>query len=418
MARMRKAAGITFLTVFILSLTVFFFLARLPGTKSSAAATDFQISNGTLISYTGTEARISIPSEVKVIGAEAFAGNTNLTAVVIGDNVKEIKSGAFSNNTSLKRVSIGESVREIGSGIFAGCSSLVSVSVDNDNAWFVVSGNGLYNTNKSVLYAYFGGSSTAKYSMPSTVTRIMDYAFWGNENLTEVSLSASLREISGYAFSGCKALSQIDIPYSVKSIDTRAFENCTSLGEVDISSSVAYIHSTAFDGCSNLVINANAGTVAYKFYQDWKANDWGKKVETTTSQTVSTATGNSSEGGSVSGNSSEGNESASSQEGGKVYVVGGNNQVTTVEKSGTDGYTAVVPADSSQGTATVSPVSRAQNHPSNVDYIPQSDPLEKAEDGVVGKTIVVGRNAVILMDSSLTVNSGENILQSASEEVD
>lgn len=411
MARMRKAAGITFLAVFILSLIVFFFLARLPGTKSSAAATDFQISNGTLISYTGTEARISIPSEVKVIGAEAFAGNTNLTAVVIGDNVKEIKSGAFSNNTSLKRISIGESVREIGSGIFAGCSSLVSVSVDNDNAWFVVSGNGLYNTNKSVLYAYFGGSNTAKYSMPSTVTRIMDYAFWGNENLTEVSLSPSLREISGYAFSGCKALSQIDIPYSVRSIDTRAFENCTSLGGVDISSSVAYIHSTAFDGCFNLVINANAGTVAYEFYQDWKANNWGKKVEATTSPIVSTVSGNSSEGNVVK-------ESVSSEEGGKVYVVGGNHQVTTVEKGGTDSYATVVPADSSQGTATVSPVSRAQNHPSNVDYIPQSDPLEKAEDGVVGKTIVVGRNAVILMDSSLAVNSGENILQSASEEAD
>ncbi|MBQ9990789.1 MAG: leucine-rich repeat domain-containing protein [Lachnospiraceae bacterium] len=407
MARMKRAASVIFLAVFILTLTVFFFLARLPGTRSSAATTDYQISNGTLISYKGTETRITIPSEVKVIGAEAFAGNTTLTVVVIGDNVKEIKSGAFSNNTSLKRVSIGESVKEIDSGIFAGCDSLTSVAVDKDNPWFVVEGNALYNTNKSVLYAYFGGSKTAKFSMPSSVTKIMNYAFWGNDYLQEVNLSSSLREISGYAFSGCKTLSKIDIPYSVKSIDTRAFENCSSLGEVEISSSVGYIHSTAFDGCSNLVIQANAGTVAYTFYQDWKANDWGKTVETSSLLVEQVVDGDTA---TVSGNDAE--------SGGKVYVVGGNNQVTTVDKNGVSSQNTGSTSDGSQSTDTTSAVDRARNHPSNVDYIPQSDPLDTVEDGVVGKTIVVGRNAVILMDSSLPVTSGESVQSNDSDEAE
>ena len=410
------------LTVVFLSI-VFFFITQIPGSRSSAASnTDFQMDNSTLVKYTGTASNVSIPSNVKIIGREAFAENTGITAVSIGENVREIEqgafrdctgltavfmpdsleeinSGAFSNCTSLKRVSMGEGLKTIGSGIFAGCSSLSTVSVDRNNPYLVVSDNALYSKDKTILYSYFGGNGAVRYEMPSTVTNIVDYAFWGNDTLEEVYLSTSLREISGYAFSNCKALTNMDIPYSVRSIDTRAFENCISLKNISIPASVAYIHSTAFDGCFVLDFEVAEGTVGYEFYQDWKRNNRGKMVETKT--TTTTVSGND--------NANTANLAATNaNEGGNIFVVGGNHQISTVNKTAnTNGQnTAAANDGQSQSTGYSADTYNALNHPSNVDYIPQQDPLENKGEGVVGQTIVVGQTAVILMDSSPVVNSG------------
>ena len=425
---MRKLRRITLL----LSLAAICLLFLIPTYKSSAADTnDFQVSRGTLIKYTGTASNVSVPDEVKKIGAEAFAENTYITSVRIGKNVKEIEYGAFrdctalmtvsladtvesigngvfSNNHALKRVSIGKNVKKIGSGAFAGCDSLTSVSVDKDNPYFTVADNCLYSKDKTVLYSYFGGSKKTEFDMPSTVTKVMDYAFWGNDSLKEVNLSSSLREISGYAFSNCQALTTVSIPYSVRSIDSKAFENCILLEEVEIPSSVSHIHYTAFDGCSRLIINAKQGTVAYEFYQGWKKADRGQLIVKAASVIVSDI--ENTDESSVSQNTVSGNEAeASSQqtEGGKVYVVGSKGQVTTKDKNPVQTFGSNGTGTSASSSEAVSSeTNRAANHPSNVDYIPQSDPLEYVEDGVAGQTIVVGQKAVILMDSSLRVNEG------------
>lgn len=414
--KMRKIIG-------ALLLITTFLITQLPGYQTSAAsAADFQVDNGILVKYIGTASTVSIPSDVKIIGAEAFAGNTGITSVAIGKNVEEIEygafrdcsslttvslpetlktigNGAFSNAVSLKRIAIKENLKNLGSGVFAGCKLLSTVSVDKDNPYFVADGSALYSKDKSVLYCYFGGSQAEKYEMPSTVTKIMDYAFWGNDRLKEVVFSSSLREISGYAFSNCKALATLNIPYSVRSIDAKAFENCTSLADAAVPASVAYIHTTAFDGCPNLVIQASEGTAAYEFYQSWKRNNRSNKVESTTIA----ASGEDS----ISDNTI--NEETDTQEsGGKVYVVGGSNGIVEVDK-GTAGTTQAAATNSNTSA------NSALNHPSNVDYVPPADLLDP-EEGVLGKTIVVGQNAVIFMDSSVTVNTGTTYRDVSEEE--
>lgn len=414
MVRIRRITG-------VLLLITSFLVTQIPGYQSSAAATsDFQVVGTTLVKYVGTSSSVSIPSGIKKIGAEAFAGNTTMTSVSLGKEITEIEygafrdcdnlvsvslpdsleiigNGAFSNNSTLKRISIKKNLKELGSGVFAGCNNLSTVSVDQDNPYFLVSENALYSKDKATLYTYFGGNRATAFTMPQTVTKVMDYAFWGNDTLKEITLSSSLREISGYALSNCKALTGISIPYSVRSIDAKAFENCTALAEVIIPSSVVYIHSTAFDGCSNLEIKADKGTLADDFYQSWKKNNRGNSDEATTILAVSE--------NSLDNNTTE---NTTTSNGGKVYVVGGNGQVASADKNGVE--------NSSSSTEIYSNVGRAMYHPSNVDYIPQSDPLEEIEDGVVGKTIVVGQNAVVFMDSPLTVNSGLNLREISQEE--
>lgn len=67
-----------------------------------------------------------VPVAVESIGANAFAGNTRLTKLVVGDNVRTIGENAFNGCTQLSTIEfLGETGRlEIGASAFYGCKVL------------------------------------------------------------------------------------------------------------------------------------------------------------------------------------------------------------------------------------------------------------------------------------------------------
>ena len=395
MGTIRKVIGALLLITAIL-------VTQIPVVETSAApSSDFQIDKTKLVKYTGTASSVSIPDTIKIIGAEAFAGNTSITSVSIGKNVTEIEYGAFkdctylntvklpdslitvgnavfSNNTSLKKITLPKNLKNLGSGVFAGCDKLSTIGIAKENPYFVFEKNALYDKEKTILYCYAEGSKATSYSMPDTVIDIDEYAFWGNDSLKEIKFSINLREIPSYAFSNCRNLLAVSVPYSVKSISSKAFENCISLQKVMIPASVSYIHATAFDGCPKLVISADSGSVAHEFYNNWKLiNKTDIDSEKEKGDTVVDA-------------------------GGNVYIVGSDGKLIKVE-SGTNS------SDSVSGSSI--------HDPSNVDYIPAFDPIANVEDGVLGKTMIVGSSAVIIMDSpGMQVVSGLNNREVSPEE--
>lgn len=366
-------------------------VTQIPVVETSAApSSDFQIDKGKLVKYIGTASSVTIPDSVKVIGTEAFAGNTSLTAISIGKNVTEIEYGAFkdctylskisfsdklekignavfSGNSALKSITLPKNLKTLGSGVFAGCNNLYEIKIPKDNKNFVFEKYGLYNADKTLLYCYVEGSNADKYTMPTQITDIDEYAFWGNDKLEKITLSTNLREIPSYAFSNCRSLEEISIPYSVKSISSKAFENCISLQKTEIPASVSYIHATAFDGCPRLLIDAAKGTTAYTFYENWK-------IVNQTSVTSGTVSGNTVVDAS-----------------GNVYIVGSDGKLTKVEKD---------------NNGNKNTYGDAMHDPSNVDYIPEFDPIAEAEDGVLAKTMIVGQSAVLMMDPQIQVVSG------------
>lgn len=399
MRTIRKVIGALLLITALL-------VTQIPVVETSAAPnSDFQIDKNTLVKYTGTASSVSIPGSIKIIGAEAFAGNTSLTSITIGENVTEIQYGAFkdctnltaitlkdklvtignaafSNNTSLKKITLPKNLENLGSGVFAGCDKLSNIIVEKDNPYFIFEKNGLYDKDKTILYCYTEGSKATQYSMPNSVIDIDEYAFWGNDYLKEISFSTTLREIPSYAFSNCRNLLAISLPYSVKSISSKAFENCISLQKVLIPASVSYIHSSAFDGCPKLVISADSGTTAHEFYENWKLIN---KTEVNSSQ------------------KEDGDTVVDS--GGNVYIVGSGGTLIKVEKgeNGSHSYS-----------------DDAIHDPSNVDYIPEYDPMQISEpDSVLGKTMIVGGSAVLMMTSDVPIINGINnreVLESEEEE--
>ena len=395
MGTIRKVVGTLLLITAIL-------VTQIPVVETSAAPnSDFQIDKDKLVKYTGTASSVSIPDTIKTIGAEAFAGNTSITSVSIGKNVTEIEYGAFkdcsylntitlpesltkigngvfSNNVSLKKISLPKNLKELGSGVFAGCDKLSVIEVSKNNPYFVFAKNGLYDKGKTILYCYTEGNTSSTYSMPDTVIDIDEYAFWGNDSLKEIKFSTNLKEIPSYAFSNCRNLLAISIPYSVKSINSKAFENCMNLQKVMIPASVSYIHATAFDGCPKLVISADSGSLAHEFYNNWKLlNKTDVAVEQETGDTVVDS-------------------------GGNVYIVGSDGKLTKVQGGSNS-------SSSSSGVA--------MYDPSNVDYIPEFDPIASSEDGVLGKTMIVGNSAVVIMDSpAMQVVNGLNNREISEEE--
>ena len=71
-----------------------------------------------------------------------------------------------------------------------------------------------------------------------------------------------MTSISGNTFYGCSSLANITIPSSVTSIGVTAFRGCSSLTSIVIPSSVTSIGDTAFQNCTKLNSIVSLATTA------------------------------------------------------------------------------------------------------------------------------------------------------------
>ena len=178
--------------------------------------------------------------------------------IVIPDEIEGIKNividpFAFKDLTFIETVKISSSVTEVSYHAFAGCDSLKAINVDENNANYASSDGVLFDKDKTVLYCYPAGKSTA-YSVPEGIEIIGSYAFAGNTALTSVVLPKSMRDIWG----------------------KHAFKDCTSLSSVMfLSDSTTLLIETAekggglvFPNCPNLTIYCYENSATHKHLQN------------------------------------------------------------------------------------------------------------------------------------------------------
>ena len=209
--------------------------------------------------YTGTDVNIYIPSRykgksVKTISKDAFADNTNIKTVTIGNKIDTIESGAFKNCNKLTRITIPTSVKVIESGAFTNCTNLTGVYYLGDIAsWCNIYFSPLGDSNP-LQYAhnlYFNDKLIDIILLPDSVTKINTRSFEG-WNGKEIIFNNGLQEIGYYAFSNCKNLTSLDIPDSVTIIESGAFKGCSELETIDISKNINQINSFTFTDCIEL----------------------------------------------------------------------------------------------------------------------------------------------------------------------
>ena len=189
---------------------------------------------------------------ITTIGYRAFA-YTCVLSITIPDSVTTIGDGAFSGCSYLTNVTIGKGVTTIGDFAFESCESLTSITVDCDNQYYSSDEYGvLFNKDKTILLQYPIGNTMTNYTIPNSVTSIVEGAFAGCECLTSITIGEGVKIISNGLFNGCDNLTCISISYGVRTIGANAFQNCRSLTSITIPDSVNLIDSEAFRNCEKL----------------------------------------------------------------------------------------------------------------------------------------------------------------------
>ena len=231
---------------------------------------------------------VTIGNTVTTIGDNAFYNCNGLTSMSIGNSVTSIGKSAFIYCEKLTSISIPNSVTSIGDGAFRYCKGLTTISVGSGNTVYASENGVLFNKNKTTLLFYPEGKAAASYTIPNTVTTIVNNAFHRCLYLTSVTIPSSVTNIGMPQFQSCSKLSNINvvsgntvyasengvlfnknkttlvcypigktatsytIPNTVTTIGDYAFYGCGNLSSVVINNGVTSIGRYAFSFCYNL----------------------------------------------------------------------------------------------------------------------------------------------------------------------
>lgn len=237
-----------------------------------------------------------IPDDVKIIGAYAFCGCSDLKSIEIPDNVSEIQVAAFDDCSNLTAIHIPAGVDKIALDVFMGCSNLNSITIDSANRSYESPGNANAIIDKGTMTLLEGSNNTV---IPEGVKVIWQNAFAERIHLKSITIPASVTSIVRMPFSDCDSLEEIKvdadnaifdsrnncnaiiesatntliagcgktvIPEGIETIGDSAFERVKTLTHVTIPKSVTEIRGYAFERCENLsTVNLQKGiqTIGY-----------------------------------------------------------------------------------------------------------------------------------------------------------
>lgn len=210
--------------------------------------------------------RVSIKEGVKAIEAEAFSYCGSLEDLYMPESLEEINSQAFACCVSLKRLTIPSGVSVLAMGAFDNCRGIRSISVDSDNEKYYDKGNCLIRKKSGELvlgcstsiipegvrtigHSAFRGTRIGKITLPESLEIIGTMAFDDCAVLNSVEIPEGLTKIENSAFSGCISLTEIKLPKSLDEIPDRMLSGCTSLKEIKIPNGVVAIGNNALSGC-------------------------------------------------------------------------------------------------------------------------------------------------------------------------
>ncbi len=146
----------------------------------------------------------NIPKTVKTIGNKAFSGCSGLISLELPDSVTSVGAYAFQGCYGLERLKIGRGLTKIGYGALDGLFYIYEFEVDPENPAFTTDTDGaLLSKDGTTLIRYPVILAQTSYTVPQTVTEILDFAFSNSSNLEEVVLPDGLQRIGENAFKDC-----------------------------------------------------------------------------------------------------------------------------------------------------------------------------------------------------------------------
>ena len=183
---------------------------------------------------------IALPETLVTIGANAFDGCKNLSAICIPAAVSTIEKEAFGGCAALSSVEFaGEEIATIGNRAFENCTALAQIVIPDS----------VYSLG---AYAFYYCISLTDVTLGEQVSVIPKETFRDCRNLENVTVKGTVTAIYDSAFQGCSSLSAFEMKEGLLQIWPSAFENCTSLTRIELPASLSEIGEKAFVGCSSL----------------------------------------------------------------------------------------------------------------------------------------------------------------------
>lgn len=183
--------------------------------------------------------KITIPSNIEVIGASAFAGCTALTEIVIPESVTKIEESTFSDCTSLRGIRIHGKIKTVGSNAFAGCIALTDLTIEN-------------GVTEIGAFAFDRCTGLVSVELPDSVTLVGNGAFRHAEALETVKLSKNMTAINNITFQYCESLKSVSLHSGITQIGSSAFSFCYGLEKLEILGDLTDIGNPAFYHCEKL----------------------------------------------------------------------------------------------------------------------------------------------------------------------
>lgn len=289
----------------ILALILIFVVSLCPlYVLSTGAAGDFIVENGVLLSFSGSDATVTIPDDVYYIADGAFKGNTNISKLNLHNKVQAIGNEAFYGCTSLQEVTGGDNVGFSGAYAFYNTPFLADSGSKHKILGSVLLGGNISGdaeipdgVRMIAPYAFADNTSLVTLKTPDSLNVIGEGAFYRCTNLSEVIIGNNVSDIGPLAFSGTKIINnskddfviigngfllqykgneteatvpdtvkhitgcafysnsdiiKVIVPEGVCSVGERAFMNCANLKAVDLPDSLIMIDKEAFAKCKAL----------------------------------------------------------------------------------------------------------------------------------------------------------------------
>ena len=181
---------------------------------------------------------ITIPDQVNLdgktylvtaIGDYAFRGRSNVTSVTMSYRIKKIGQYGLAG-TGITTVTIPQNCREIG-GYALLSDNLHTINVDDNNQWFCVVNEGLFDKELLTLYQYPADNYQATFVIPEGVKKIESGSLM-NMKVQTIDFPSSIENFGQYQFVSCPYLTNMivrltDVPQRMDQNSNTFQEHCT-----------------------------------------------------------------------------------------------------------------------------------------------------------------------------------------------
>lgn len=187
----------------------------------------FKVENGTLVSYSGSEKKVTIPQGVVAIAKECFKGNSSINEVIIPSGVLFVQESAFEGCEGIRKLTLPDGLLTLANCAFKNCRRLEKVSV------------------------------------PSSLRGAGYYVFYGCDNLTECIFPMDMEFLGGSPYAYCKKVKRANIPHCVTSASHWFCDNF-SLEWVEIGRNLCYLTSSELPKLTTAIFHNASGWEVFK----------------------------------------------------------------------------------------------------------------------------------------------------------